>query len=106
LVAGVKSAALVVRRCRFPPFLNVAWHKHSCICGAIWNCKIDIIPVLNDHHHRRALCKEWTESFCDHCLRSILQAQGATVLRELSQSEAADPSTRLRISTMISDRST
>ena len=80
----------------------MAWHKHQCICGATWNCKIDIIPT-NDHHHR-ALCKEWEESLCDACLQNILENQGPEILKDLMTSESADPSTAYRIAGMIRSR--
>src|SRR5262245_60250736 len=44
-------------------------HLHRCLCGNVFECRIDILPAWPS----RILCREWLESLCDHCLGQILQ---------------------------------
>jgi hypothetical protein len=78
----------------------MGWHKHECICGKIFNCRMDIVPT-GDHHHR-AWCKEWVDSICDQCLSNILENQGPEIFKDLMASEHWDPSTSYRIKLLLS----
>jgi hypothetical protein len=66
-------------------------HSHACLCGAVFTCRLDLLPTADGN---RAWCKEWADALCNECLNSIYQAQGKETLQELAA--VVDPSTSYR----------
>lgn len=77
----------------------MAWHSHSCLCGAVFRCRLDILPTHDSYH--RAWCREFEESVCSDCLNNIQAAQGNEALRELAA--VLDPSASHRARLLCGD---